>query len=97
MDSEAHIGIGVGVPASMPKRGPTGITRQPAQTKFRNKKRACKHRFQARSVIPGGLGKPPLSAAQPPHRIEIARGFAGFAWLGRPTHGFWVQIESEQA
>src|SRR4030095_10618980 len=37
-----------------------------------NKKRARNRRFQARSVIPGSLSKPPPSASRPPHRASAS-------------------------
>ena len=45
-----------------------GSQRQPTS----NKRRARNHRFQARSVIPGSLSKPPPSASRPPHRAPAS-------------------------
>jgi hypothetical protein len=54
---KAHIGIVQSVPTSVPKRGPTTIIRQPTPTM---------NPMKTRSMIPGGLSKPPLSHALAP-------------------------------
>ena len=48
----------VGVPTSVPKRGPRIIIRQPTPTKRTNKNGPRSLKISARFVIPGGLSKP---------------------------------------
>ena len=70
---KAHIGVIRSVPKSVPERSPTTIIRQPTPTKFPIKNGPEIIQFQARSVIPGSLSKPPPSASRPPHRGEKAK------------------------
>ena len=60
------------VPKTVPKHGRNPVQTQPTPTKVPIKNGPEIVNFQARSVIPGSLIKPPPSASRPPHRASAS-------------------------